>query len=91
MKRRSKHSCAHRSCCESRWHRGWYKPDIYFFPMQNSSLTEIILVSVKDFFIYFYQRTKTGEPVVLAQTEATVLGTRPNMRIKGGVSLAISE
>ena len=43
----------HRSCCKSRWHRGWYKPEIYIFPMQNSSLTEIILVSVKDFFYLF--------------------------------------
>lgn len=24
MKRRLKQSCAHRSNCESRWHRGWY-------------------------------------------------------------------
>lgn len=53
MKRRSKHSCAHRSCCESRWYRGWHKPEIYIFPMQNSSLTEIILISVKDFFYLF--------------------------------------
>ena len=38
MKRRSKHSCAHRSCCESRWHRGWYKPEIYIFDDSFSAL-----------------------------------------------------